>query len=654
MLQGKEQLIAKSSTAEGELFGRYRLRGVLGQGGMGRLYVAEQLGIEGFSKIVALKQILPHLADSPQFRDMFLNEARVAARLEHPNIVATYELGEVAGQYFISMEYLCGEDLAAILNRCQKGSLMPLDIAAALAQQSANGLHYAHEMQDSGGRPVELVHRDVSPLNIFVTYYGMVKLLDFGIVKRAGETSETVPGVFKGKYAYCAPEQIEGRSIDRRTDLFCLGIVLWECLTGRRLFCRSTDVRTIEAARGDRILPPSAHRKEVPPELDDIVMRCLARDPEDRFQSCHVLSEALDQFLLQRNHRPTSKSMGLWLESLFGLERAMLKRSIAQGSEVETALAWLPAVSGIESVTADAGISGKSRSIRQPRVIWSKELFGESAVEAQGRTRTPSPVPLHLQPRRSEARGAGEDGRKIDGSGSFRDGIFEGGDEEMDQRRSSTRIDTVALGARPAPTSAGRRQPQGWRTAAIAFCAVAATLVAAIVTRSRVSAPAPEAAAAPALGGVDVRSEPEGAHVFVAGDPIGLTTPALLSGLRAGRTIELRLEKAGYQPVSRPIEIAAGAPRVQTFRLVEAAGTIVVDDLPPGSSVYVDGVLVEGTRPISLPLGPHRLRVEASAELILSRDVDVHPGEQRIRVEAPGPTPARAKPSARPKGRRGG
>jgi hypothetical protein len=436
--------------------------------------------------------------------------------------------------------------------------------------------------------------------------------------------------VFKGKYAYCAPEQIEGRSIDRRTDLFCLGIVMWECLTGRRLFCRSTDVRTIEAARGDRILPPSAHRKEVPPELDEIVMRCLARDPKDRYQSCHVLSEALDQFLMQRNHRPTSKSMGLWLESLFGLERAMLKRSIAQGSEVETALAWLPAVSGVESVTADAGIGSKSRSMRQPRMIWSRELFGESASDAPSRPRTPSsPVPLHLQPRRSEARGANGRGDLGADDDSAVDGMHTGRDDEMDQRRSSTRLDTVALGARPTPTAAGRRQPQGWRTAVIACCAVAATLVAAIVTRTRVSAPAPEEAAAPVLGGLDIRSEPPGAHLFVNGDPNGLTTPALLTGLRAGRTIELRLDKAGYQPVSRRI----------------------VDDLPNRSSVYVDDVLVEGTRPISLPLGPHRLRVEASAELIFSRDVDVRPGEQRIRVEAQRPEPEKER--ARPRGRRG-
>jgi serine/threonine-protein kinase len=220
---------AQSGSSEGERFGRYRLRGILGQGGMGRLYVAEQVGIEGFSKVVALKRILPHLADSQHFRAMFLNEARVAARLEHPNIVATFELGEVDGNYFISMEYLSGEDLAAVLTRCQSAGPMPLEIAVALAQQSANGLHYAHEMRDTGGKALELVHRDVSPLNIFVTYYGMVKLLDFGIVKGVTDPSRTVPGVFKGKYAYCSPEQLDGGVVTRQTDIFCLGIVLWEC-----------------------------------------------------------------------------------------------------------------------------------------------------------------------------------------------------------------------------------------------------------------------------------------------------------------------------------------------------------------------------------------------------------------------------------------
>src|SRR4051812_38234417 len=255
-------------------FGRYRIRGLLGEGGVGRLYVAEQTGIEGFAKIVALKRILPHLADSPPFRSLFLNEARVAARLEHPNIVATYELGEVDGTYFMALEYLPGEDLCAVLARCEPSANMPIEVAAMLAQQCANGLEYAHELHDGEGRPACLVHRDVNPSNIFITYHGMVKLLDFGVVKNSAN-GKTSPGIFKGKYAYCAPEQLRGESVDHRTDVFSLGIVLWECLTGHRLFEAPNDAATIDAVRSQTIVAPSLLRPEVPVELDEITMRAL-------------------------------------------------------------------------------------------------------------------------------------------------------------------------------------------------------------------------------------------------------------------------------------------------------------------------------------------------------------------------------------------
>jgi serine/threonine-protein kinase len=293
---------------------------------MGRLFLAERMGIEGFVKVVALKRILPHLADSDQFREMFINEARVAARLEHPNIVATYELGEVDGSYFLSMEYLPGEDLGTILSRTRAlQRAVPLEVAGAIAQQCAGGLHYAHDLRDSAGQMTGLVHRDVNPFNIVVSYHGMVKLLDFGVVKGANAGSKTASGVFKGKYAYCAPEQINGGVVDRRTDVFCLGIVLWECLTGQRLFDGGTDVGKIDAVRSKKIIPASVVRPEVPLELDEIVMRCLSRDMNRRYQTALDLSEALERFLGRLDHRPNAKNVGIWLESLFGIERSALK-----------------------------------------------------------------------------------------------------------------------------------------------------------------------------------------------------------------------------------------------------------------------------------------------------------------------------------------
>jgi serine/threonine-protein kinase len=356
----------RNDTAE-SIFGRYRIRGVLGEGGLGRLYLAEQTGIEGFTKVVTLKRILPHLADSAAFRTLFLNEARVAARLEHPNVVATYEFGEVEGAYFTAMEYLPGEGLTDILARCETPRPMPVEIAALLAQQCANALEYAHELPDRKARG-GLVHRDISPGKILVTYHGTVKVLDFGVVKRLDGAHASGAA---HQYAYCAPEQLAGEHVDQRADIFALGIVLWECLTGHRLFDNPTDGGTIDAVRSQTIAPPSLLRAEVPIALDEICLRSLTRERDHRYQSARELFEALDGFLAEERRRPSTNTVGQWLESLFGSERATLKKNIAQGNEVEGALAAL-ALSEVRRPPAGepSGTSRRPLALR-PRPLWS-------------------------------------------------------------------------------------------------------------------------------------------------------------------------------------------------------------------------------------------------------------------------------------------
>jgi serine/threonine protein kinase len=470
-----------------DTFGRYRLLGLLGQGGMGRLYIAERRGVQGFVKIVALKRILPHLADSAALRDMFLNEARIAARLEHPNIVAAYELGEVDGKYFISMEYLPGEDLSVVISRCQGAQVIPVEIAAALAHQAAQGLHYAHDVRDGQGRLIGLVHRDVSPRNIFVTYHGVVKLLDFGMVRNpTGPAS--VPGVFKGKYAYCAPEQLDGGRLDRRTDVFCLGIVLWECLTGARLFDGATDVETIGAVRSGRIAAPSALRPEVPVELDRIALRALSRDPSHRYQSAQEMSEELDRFLLGRSNRPTTKTVGQWLESLFGPERAALKKSIGQGDNAEGAVQRL------------------------------------RALENAPRFDAPS----------------------------------------------------AAAAATAGPTA--RERPRRSRPALLvgALLAVAALAgIGAVAMRAQRLPRAPGPTSGQTTASIELHSRPEGASIFVDGRPTGLRTPATLTGLPVGRTLRLRIDRSGYQAVSRETTPVSSEPQTISFTL---------EPVPPGRS----------------------------------------------------------------------
>lgn len=580
-----------ASTPMQETFGRYRLLGLLGQGGMGRLYISERRGVQGFVKIVALKRILPHLADSAQLREMFLNEARIAARLEHPNIVATYELGEVEGKYFISMEYLAGEDLSAVITRCQGGQTIPVDIAAALAQQAAHGLQYAHDARDGQGRLLGLVHRDVSPRNIFVTYHGIVKLLDFGMVRNpAGPKS--VPGTFKGKYGYCAPEQLDGGRVDSRTDVFCLGIVLWECLTGLRLFDAGTDAETIDAVRSRRVEAPSALRPEVPRALDEIALRALAREPERRYRSAREMAEGLDQFLLERQGQPTTNTVGQWMESVFGSERAALKKSISQGDNVE---ATLERLKSIDEATS-------RRSSAQPRTLWSTS-FGAAASGA-GR----SSSSLATEPPR-------------------------GGSTDPGELLSTRRVSVVPEPAAVAPQS----RPRATRIMlAASLSAVGLLAVGGVLMRGAFLHPgAPATVSAPTTANLELRSQPAGASIFVDGSPTGLKTPAVLSGLPIGRTITLRLDLEGYTGVSRQTTLAAGQPQPLSFTLESALGKVRVRGVPPRATVQLDDRPVDAAGPFSAAVGTHKLRVELEQSVLLAKTIEVRAGtETRVEITA--------------------
>lgn len=577
MKPGERSEGASAHEGQAEQFGRYRLRGILGQGGMGRLYVAEQTASDAPAKIVAVKRILPHLADSPQFRELFLKEARVVYRLKHANIVATHEIGEIEGSYFVSMEYLAGEDLATVWDRCRASRPIPVAMAMGLVDQCATGLHYLHEARDGNGRPLGLVHRDVNPANLFVTYDGVAKLLDFGIVKNPSGGNRTAPGIFKGTYGYCAPEQVVGGNIDRQTDVFCLGIVFWELLTGQRLFDDGNQVSTIDAVRSRRIEPPSAHRKGIPPEVDAIVLRALERDRRTRFVSAHQLCGEL-RALSRTLPLPPAAEVAGWLQLLVGGERVACKRAIGQGIDVEGALARLTALSQPPPRAGSTSGDARAPSLVEPRAIWS---IGSPSRPSSARPTVKTPA-------------------------------LEG---------------TPAL----APARRNRRVYLLGGVSVLAVVGVAAALL---------RGPAPAGATArPLTGTLTIRSFPPGAQVLIDGDPSGRVTPATLAGLRAGKSVEIRVEKAGYAAASRRIEVRPGAPTAHDFELPEAIGRVTIDGLPAGASVFVDDAAVEGRGPLALPIGPHRVRVETPDELLFSAEVTVQPGEQTVRL-----TPSRRAP----------
>lgn len=285
------------SLAPGAAFGKYVVKRQLAEGGMAEIYLCTSRGVEGFQKEVVVKRVKPFLASDPEFVRMFIAEARLASQLNHPNIVQIFDFDQVDGTYYLAMEYVRGPSLwqVALRARSLQRPIPPV-VVAYLGRELARGLHYAHSLTDDG-HPVGLVHRDVSPHNVLVSFEGAVKLTDFGIAK-AGRHS-TAPGVLKGKLGYMSPEQAHGEPLDARSDLFSLGVVLWELLTDAPLFDATSDVSMLRAVIEAPIVPPSARRAGLPPELDAIVTRALARPVEQRWQSAQELERALTRYLAQ-------------------------------------------------------------------------------------------------------------------------------------------------------------------------------------------------------------------------------------------------------------------------------------------------------------------------------------------------------------------
>ena len=301
------------------MLGRYQVLKHLATGGMAEVLVARSRGIEGFERHVVVKRILGENAKNEHFVKMFIDEARLAAAIHHHNVVQVHDIGTERGEYFFTMEYVHGEDLRNILfHAASSGTRVPLEHVVTIIASAAAGLHHAHEMRAADRTPLGIVHRDVSPANILVGYDGGVKVADFGIAKAAMRTHETRSGVLKGKVAYMSPEQCLGETMDRRSDIFGLGIVLYELTTVRRLFKGTNDFITMSMISGATIPLPSTKWPEIPPMLETIIMKALARAPADRYQTANEMRAALEQFAKQANLTASTSALGEWLVQHLG------------------------------------------------------------------------------------------------------------------------------------------------------------------------------------------------------------------------------------------------------------------------------------------------------------------------------------------------
>jgi formylglycine-generating enzyme required for sulfatase activity/tRNA A-37 threonylcarbamoyl transferase component Bud32 len=303
----------------GEQLGRYVLLHKLATGGMAEIFLAKTSGIEGFEKIVVLKRILPHLSANELFVSMFLDEARVAANLEHPNIVNVYDIGKAGEDYFFTMAYLHGEDLSNVLREAARmGRGVSLALALYIVQAVCAGLDYAHEHAALDGTPLGIVHRDVSTTNVLITYDGGIKLLDFGIAKAANQSKMTQVGVRKGKASYMSPEQCRAEPLDRRSDVFAIGILLWELTTMRGLFRADNELAVMSLIAHYDAPLPSSIVEGYPPELEAIVMKALARDRDQRYATARELQDDLEGFVREYRLGTTAGALATMMRELFG------------------------------------------------------------------------------------------------------------------------------------------------------------------------------------------------------------------------------------------------------------------------------------------------------------------------------------------------
>ena len=327
------------ATGTPQRVGRYEVISHLATGGMAQIYLARQTGLGSFERHVVLKTILRERATDHRFVTMFLDEAKLAATLNHQNVAQVYEVDQADGAYFMAMEYVHGENARAILETTlRRGWTVPLELAVMIVSGAAAGLHHAHERRGKNGQPLNIVHRDVSPANIMVGFDGSVKVLDFGIAKAEERATKTVGGTIKGKYGYMSPEQCKGKQIDRRSDIFALGIVLYELTTLRRAFKGKDDFETMKRIVSGDVVLPSVAVPGYPRELEAIVLTAMANDPGARFQTAQELIEALDAFTVRAKLTGSNTAMGRFMVQLFGAKKEPWVEAHANDEKTEISI----------------------------------------------------------------------------------------------------------------------------------------------------------------------------------------------------------------------------------------------------------------------------------------------------------------------------
>lgn len=618
----------------GKPFGKYVLLKRIAVGGMGEVYLAQKRGPRGFSMPVAIKVILPYLGSSQRFTEMFFNEAQLAAQLNHPNIVRVYDFGLIEETYFIEMEYVQGENLATVIDElARRKARLPDLFAAKIGIDVCKGLDYAHTKRDDlSGEPLNIIHRDISPQNILISYNGEVKITDFGIAKRADD-QKTKGGMLKGKYSYMSPEQVLSNALDKRSDIFSLGVVLYEMVTGVRPFDRRSDYLTLEAIKSAPVPPMRKFGVEVDERFEAIVARALAKDPAARFPSARVFRRELEAYLQERHRRPTTIDLDTFLHDMFE-EKIAEKEAIKLLSQAAEESA--PAAAAATSPSAASSGGGNASSER---------LVGSDLPPAEGH-----PPPL---PKRAEAtdrmlplawagtlkRAVGRLGRWTAGEGRnlllgtliFAGAIAGGvgiyhllrpaGTEPWVVRTGVADVAVLLDGKQIATTDeAGIAVIEGIgprKEAELHFvhpCYETATLS---LPGGGKEGGRRDLRLSPRMAQLDIYTDPPGAEVSfdgktqtstnAFGDPVPARTPLRLSSIQACVPHEIEIHKTGFVPWKKSFVLSAGEETAITVQLERSKelgemGGVLLSSIPEGCRIFIDGQPLEQKTPAEVRL----------------------------------------------------
>lgn len=547
-LCGNQHRKGMMATLESKQFGKYFLLEKLALGGMAEIYKAKTFGAEGFEKLLAIKRILPHCAADKEFITMLIDEAKLSVLLSHANIVQVYDLGKVGEDYFIAMEFINGINLRDILAHCRENeTAVPTDLAVYIASEICKGLDYAHRKADSSHRPLDIVHRDVSPQNVLISYEGEVKIVDFGIAKAAMNISHTMAGILKGKIAYMSPEQAMGKQIDRRTDIFSAGILLYEMLTGERLYTGESQFEVLKKIRTVKIdagtLPQS-----VPHQLRPVLARALSFTPESRFQSAGDLQVELTKFLyaiyLDFSPRNLAKFIGETFRDRIQEEAERAKR----GEAITEQTASINIVEGAKQIDIVHGSTPRPKGTTDEITAPS----GRIRKKKKGRPFVAVVVTMLL----------------------FL-GIGVGAIQFFPALRFWEKASTP-------PSQKEIATPE----------------------KEPSSPPPDEAETANNIGVLNIISDPSGAAIMLEGRLTGLLTPATVEKLPLDKELRITLTKPEYQDVDQTITLKSASPQKISSLLQPIKpqlGGISITSSPVGATILMNGKSTGEKTPATIP-----------------------------------------------------